>query len=319
MRRNDQDKRRAALPPNQGIHQVLKIQTRTALALATILLLPPLSALPAAGQTTPPAVAPTDPAKAPVVAIVNGHEITETDVALAESEIGDQLTRYPPQVRRRVLIEFLIENQLFAQAAASANLRKSPTFKSKMGYWDRRMLRDAYFEEHVRKNISDADVKKFYDERVKNIKTGMEIKASHILVKTEDQAKEIYEKIAHGADFAEMAGKHSEDPGSKTRGGSLGYFGKGQMVPAFETAAFQLEVGEVSLPVKSRFGWHLIKVEDRRERKPPALEAVKDQIITALVRQKANELGKQLRQGANISYPGQQPKIGPTIVPDKKN
>jgi peptidyl-prolyl cis-trans isomerase C len=319
-RRNDQNPATfaatVAVPVSeQGKHQVLNTQMKSVLALAALTLLPALSAAPTLAQTPPTAASDA----APVVAIVNGTNITETDVKLAEAEIGDQLKQYPPQVRRRVLIEFLIENQLFAQAAAKQDLRQSPSFKEKMTYWNRRMLRDTYFEEQVRKKISDEEARKFYDDRIKQVKTGTEIKASHILVKTEDLAKEIYEKIAHGADFSEMAGKHSEDPGSKTKGGTLGYFGKGQMVPAFETAAFQLEVGEISLPVKSRFGWHLIKVEDRRERKPPAFEAVKNQIVTALVRQKANELGKQLREGAQISYPGQKPKIGPTIVPDKKN
>jgi peptidyl-prolyl cis-trans isomerase C len=179
------------------------------------------------------------------------------------------------------------------------------------------MLRDTYFEQSVRQQITDEETRKFYDERVKAA-AGPEIKASHILVDSEDKAKEIYEQIAHGGDFAELAAKHSKDPGSKTNGGSLGYFGKGRMVPAFETAAFQLKVGEVSLPVKSRFGWHLIKVEDKRDSKPPPYEDVKDQIVTALVRQKANDLGKELRKSAKISYPGEKPKIGPTIVPDKK-
>jgi peptidyl-prolyl cis-trans isomerase C len=252
-----------------------------------------------------------------VVATVNGHDITEADVKLAENEIGEQLSRYPDAVRRRVLIEFLIENQLFAEAATEDKMRDSSSFKDKMSYWNRRMLRDTYFEESVRKDISDTDARKFYDERVKQA-GGPEVKASHILVETEDKAKEIFEEIAHGADFAEMAAKHSKDPGSKANGGSLGYFGKGRMVPEFETAAFQLKVGEVSLPVKSQFGWHLIKVEDKREREPPGFEEVKEQIVSALVREKANELGKKLREAAKIVYAGEKPKIGPSIVPGKQ-
>lgn len=265
------------------------------------------------GQAQPQAKPPAAPST--VVARVDGQPITEADITLAEEEIGAQLNGYPPNVRRKVIIEFLIENQLFAKAAADGKLSGTDAYKQRMSYWSRRMLRDTYFEDTLRKTITDADARKFYDQKIASLKGGTEVKASHILVPTEDKAKEIFEQIAHGADFAEMARKHSGDPGSKTNGGSLGYFGKGRMVPEFEAAAFQLKVGEVSLPVKSKFGWHLIKVEDRRERKPPPFEAIKDRIIAALMRDKARETGSKLRETAKIEYVGEKPRLNLTPAP----
>lgn len=243
-----------------------------------------------------------------IVITVNGQPITESDIRLADAEIGAQLGKYPPKVRRKVLLEFLIENQLFASATDQAKIVETPAFKERMQYWRRRILRKAYFENIIQKSITEADAKAFYNEKVANVKGGTEVKASHILVASEDKAKELYEKIAHGADFSEMAKKHSTDPGSKNNGGSLGYFGKGRMLPVFETAAFQLNVGEVSLPVKSRYGWHIIKVEDKRDRKPPPFAALKDRIIAALVQKKGSELGKALRQKADIIHTNPEPE-----------
>lgn len=276
-----------------------------------------LAATAATAQTTAPAPAPSDAQPAPdsVVARVDGQPILESDVTLADEEIGAQLQNYPPAVRRKVLIEFLIENQLFAKAAGADKVADSAAFKQRMAYWNRRMLRDTYFEEMIQKSITDEEVKKFYDEKVASAASGEEIKASHILVPTEEKAKEIFELLGRGGDFAELAKQFSKDPGSKNSGGSLGYFTKGRMVPAFETAAFQLKVGEVSLPVKSKFGWHIIRVDDRRQVKPPPFEAVKDRIVAALVRNKARQLGIELRKKAKIEYTGEPPKLKLTPAP----
>ena len=237
-----------------------------------------------------------------VVAKVNGRVITEADVRLAQTEIGADLQNYPAATRRRVIIEFLIENELFAEAAAAKNVAASTAYKERKNYWDRRSLRDSYFDTQIRSQITEAQARAFYDAQVKGFKGGEEIRASHILVKTEDEAKAIFEQIAHDGDFAELAAKHSLDPGSKAKGGDLGYFGKGRMVPVFEKAAFSTPVGEVSLPVKSQFGWHIIKVTAKRNSKPPAFETLKDRIITRLMRDKAKQLADDLRKKAKVEY-----------------
>lgn len=309
--------RSLSLNHDKDRHLVLKTAKfcRQAVAAAFVLA---LAATAASAQTTAPqtpAPSGAQPAPDAVVARVDGQPIFEADIALADEEIGAQLQNYPPAVRRKVLIEFLIENQLFAKAAGAGKVADSTAFKQRMAYWNRRMLRDTYFEEMIQKGITDAEVKKFYDEKVASAASGEEIKASHILVATEDKAKEILELLGRGSEFAELAKQYSTDPGSKDSGGSLGYFTKGRMVPAFEAAAFQLKVGEVSLPVKSQFGWHIIRVDDRRQRKPPPFEAVKERIIAALVRNKARQLGTELRKKAKIEYTGEPPKLNLTPAP----
>lgn len=244
----------------------------------------------------------TAAAQETIVAKVNGKAITEADVRLAEAEIGADLSRYPAATRRRVVIEFLIENELFAAAATGKNVADSSSYKERQHYWQRRNLRDSYFETNIRSQITNAQARAFYDQQVKSFPGGKQVRASHILVPTEDQAKAIFEQIAHDGDFAELAKKHSTDPGSKVKGGDLGYFGRGQMVPVFEKTAFSLPVGDVSLPVKSRFGWHIIKVTDKRDRKPPPFEGLKDQIKTSLMHDKAKKLVEDLRKNAQIEY-----------------
>ena len=129
-----------------------------------------------------------------------------------------------------------------------------------------------------------------------------EVDARHILVDSEDKAKEVVEKINKGDDFAKLAVEYSSDPGSKADGGKLGYFSKGQMVKEFEDAAFALKKGEVSQPVKSKFGWHVIKIEDRRTKQPPAFDEVKGQIVNSLVQQKGQQVAQDLRGKATIEY-----------------
>lgn len=264
---------------------------------AAAALVMPLGAGSASAQTTNAATK--------VVAKVNGAEITESDIAFAEREIGrnlDQAKVSNPARRRQVLIEFLIENQILAEAAAKQKMGDGAGFANRMAYWKRRALREAYFENKIRAQITDAEARKFYEQQAAGAgKGGAQIRARHILVKTEEKAKEIYEMIAHDGDFAELARKHSTGPSGK-QGGDLGYFGQGQMVPAFSKAAFALKVGEVSPPVKTRFGWHLIKLEDRRESSFPPFEQLKPRIVEHLASRKTREITTGLRKGAQVEY-----------------
>jgi peptidyl-prolyl cis-trans isomerase C len=237
-----------------------------------------------------------------VIAKVNGKTITDTDMKLAEAEIGTDLGSLPEATRRRVLVEFLIENQLFADAAEGQRLGASPSFDERIQYWRRRALRDAYFDRSVRDAINDADARKFYDSQVRAQKPEEEMRARHILVDSKDKAREIYEKIAHGSDFAQLAKEHSKDPGSKDQGGELGFFIRGQMVPQFEEAAFKLKKGEVSEPFESQFGWHIVRVDDRRQRAAPPFEAVKDRVLASMIHQKAQQIATDLRGKAQIEY-----------------
>lgn len=238
------------------------------------------------------------------VASVNGKTITEADLRFAEEEIGSDLGSLPNEVRKRALVEYMIEHQLLAEAAALEKLDGGPDMDRRMLYLKRKALRDAYFETIVKGSIKEADAKKLYDTQIAGFKGEDEVRARHILVDSEALAKELAGKIAHGDDktFAELARAHSKDPGTKAEGGDLGYFGRGQMVPQFEDAAFKLKKGDVSQPVQSQFGWHLIRVDDRREKRPPEFQVVKDRIIGSMVQQKAQTVVGALRSKAKIDY-----------------
>ena len=237
-----------------------------------------------------------------VIAKVNGKTITDTDMKLAEAEIGGDLGSLPEPTKRRVLLEFLIENQLFADAAEGQRLTVGHSFDEPMAYWRRRALRDAFFDKSVRETISEAEAKKFYESQTGSLKSDQEVRARHILLDSKDKAREVYEKLAHGSDFARLAKDYSKDPGSKDQGGDLGFFGRGQMVPQFEEVAFRLKKGEVSEPFESQFGWHIVQLDDRRQRSAPAFEAVKERVVASLIHKKAQQVAADLRGKAQIEY-----------------
>jgi peptidyl-prolyl cis-trans isomerase C len=237
-----------------------------------------------------------------VVATVNGYAISEADLALAEAEIGNELGNLPEGTRRRVLVEFMIDNQLFAGAAEAENLGSGPDFDKRMAFWRQRALRDIYFDKSVKASIGEEAARAIYEDKVKQLKPEDEVQARHILVSSEEAAKKLLERANAGEDFGQLAKENSGDAGSKEQGGMLGYFGRGQMVPQFEEAAFALKKGELSKPVQSQFGWHVIKVEDRRQKPPPSFEEVKDRLIGSMVQNKAQNIAGELRQKAKIDY-----------------
>ncbi len=255
-------------------------------------------ALAAFGTNSNPSFAQDDK----VVAKVNGTTITEADMRFANAEIGAQLGDIPENVKRRALAEYLIDNALFAEAAIAAKIAADPAFEEQMQYVRRRLLREQYFEKQLKSAISEADTKKIYDQRVAQLKSEDEVAARHILVDTEEKAKEILAKIKAGGDFAALAKENSADTGSKEQGGLLGYFGRGQMVPEFEKAAFTMTKGQVSEPVKTNFGWHIIKLEDRRRKPPPSFDEVKETILNSLAVLKAQEEVAALRKKADVEY-----------------
>lgn len=237
-----------------------------------------------------------------VVATVNGQPVTEADLAIADSEIGADMGTMPEQQKRMSLLEFLIDNQLFAEAADGEKLGQGADFETRLKYLKRRALRELYFEKVIKSSVSDADARKIYDEQVGKIKPEEEVSARHILVESEEKAKELQDKIKAGGDFVALAKENTKDTGSKEDGGNLGYFGRGQMVPQFEEVVFKLNKGDVSDPVKTQFGWHLIKIEDKRFKQPPAFDIVKDRIIQSQLLQKAQQSAVALRSKSKIEF-----------------
>jgi len=237
-----------------------------------------------------------------VVVTVDGKSITEADLKLAEAEVGSELGQLPPEIKRRALAEYLIDNQLFANAALTAKLDDTPEFKHYLAYLHQRALREQFFEKSLKGTINEDEAKKIYNTRVAQMKPETEFAARHILVDSEEKAKDLRAKIVAGEDFAKLAGENSTDPVSKKDGGYLGYFGMGQMVPEFEAAIVKMQKGELSEPVKTAYGWHIIKLEDRRRKEPPGFDTVKDTIINSLAVRKAQEASAEMRGKAKIEY-----------------
>lgn len=233
-----------------------------------------------------------------VVAQVNGTDIKQSDLDFAASEVGSQLANIPPEDRRMMLLQFVIENQLMADAATKDGLDKGPTFEDRLKYHRRRTLRDAYYDKSVREAVNEAEAKKIYDEKIAGMKPEEEIHARHILVASKEEAQEIAERLKKGEDFATLAKEKSKDPSAE--GGDLGFFTRGQMLKPFEDAAFALEVNQISEPVQTQFGWHIIKVEEKRTRPLPTFDEVKDNIIIQLTQQKAKQALKDLHDTAKI-------------------
>ncbi|ODR96341.1 hypothetical protein AUC70_15795 [Methyloceanibacter stevinii] len=233
-----------------------------------------------------------------VVARVNGVEIKQSDLDFAASEVGPRLGTVRPDDRKRILMQFVIENELLAGAGEKEKLDEADTFAKREAYHRRRALRDAYFDKNVTGGVSEAEAKKVFEENIAKVKPEQEIKARHILVDTEDQAKAIKAELDGGADFAKLASEKSKDKNAE--GGDLGFFTRGQMLKPFEDAAFALDVGQISDPVKTSFGWHVIQVEEKRDQKLPTFDDVKDPIMSQLVVRKAQTVVSDLRSNADI-------------------
>ncbi|WP_159079933.1 peptidylprolyl isomerase [Methyloceanibacter sp. wino2] len=233
-----------------------------------------------------------------VVARVNGVEIKQSDLDFAASEVGPRLGTVRPDDRKRILMQFVIENELLAGAGEKEKLDEADTFAAREAYHRRRALRDAYFDKNVTGGVSEDEAKKVFEENIAKVKPEQEIKARHILVDTEDQAKAIKAELDGGADFAKLASEKSKDKNAE--GGDLGFFTRGQMLKPFEDAAFALDVGQISDPVKTSFGWHIIQVEEKRDQKLPTFDDVKDPIMSQLVVRKAQTVVSDLRSNADI-------------------
>lgn len=231
-----------------------------------------------------------------VVATVNGIEITEQELALAEVDMLQQFAQTPAENRRAAILNALIDIKLLAATAEAAGLDQTPNFKARMAFTRSRTLHNELFQQKALNVITDEELKSRYDLEIKNFPQAEEVKARHILVETEEAAREIIAELDGGADFIELAKSKSTGP-SGPNGGDLGYFGKGQMVPEFETAAFALENNSYTKdPVKSQFGWHIILKEDQRVTQPPSFDDVKDQVRQMVAREKYFQLTQDARK-----------------------
>jgi peptidyl-prolyl cis-trans isomerase C len=251
------------------------------------------------------AVLPASPARAQsdaVIAKVNGVEIHESDLAMAEEDVGQtqHMQALTGDARRDYLVSYLTDVILAAKAAEDKKIPDQKTFKSRLAFIRNKLLMETLLQDVGKVAQTPDAMKKVYDDAIKQMAPEQEVHARHILVPSEDEAKAVLAELKKGTDFGELAKQKSKDPGAAAEGGDLGYFGKEQMVPEFAEAAFKMEKGQVSEPVKTQFGWHIIKVEDKRNKPVPEFDKVKDQIETYVSRKAQADYIHQLQDSAKI-------------------
>ena len=237
-----------------------------------------------------------------VVATVGDVSITEGDLAAAQNEIGAQFERLPEDQRRLAVLSALIDIKALAQEAEKANLQDEPDVASEIAFQRDRSLHNAFFARNGVAAVTDEDLKARYDAEIGAMPASEEVRARHILVQTKDEAEAAIKRLDEGADFATVAQELSTGP-SGPEGGDLGFFSAGQMVPPFEAAAFALEAGEYTKePVETQFGWHVIRVEEKRQAEPPSFEQVKEQVRQVVLRERYMELVQQARNELTVDY-----------------
>jgi peptidyl-prolyl cis-trans isomerase C len=247
-------------------------------------------------QAAAPALAADDP----VVATVNGEKILRSELMAAHENLPPQYRQVPFEQIYVALLNTLIDTKLAAAQAIEEKIHESAEFKQQMAAFKDRLLGSTLIQKMVDAKVTAEAVAERYAMVVKDMGEQVEVHARHILMNTEDEAKAVIQELSKGADFAELAKKKSTGP-SGPNGGDLGYFGKGQMVPEFEKAAFAMDKGDVSKrPVQTQFGWHVIKVEDKRTQEAPSKEEMEPQIRQSLMKEIGEQVTKGLRDSAKI-------------------
>lgn len=208
----------------------------------------------------------------PVVATVDGKEITRVDVYRFIQTMPNHMQQKPAHLVYPVALKQVINTRIVQSRADAANIEGSAEVKRELAMATQQIVRNVYLQQQVDKKVNNKTLKESYEDYIKDIKDVEERNARHILLKTESKAKAVIEKLKTGESFAALAASLSTGP-TAGKGGDLGYFRKEEMVPEFANAAFALKKGEVvTAPVKTQFGWHVIKIEDIRMRAKPSLE-----------------------------------------------
>ncbi|HEY5299278.1 MAG TPA: peptidylprolyl isomerase [Acetobacteraceae bacterium] len=252
---------------------------------------PGATAAEAATPPDQPAVAPSvAPGKDPVVATVNQRPIHLSDVAAAATTLPPNLRAMPEQVLYPMLLDRLVDQEALADEAQRTGFDKNPEVERQMKLAERAALQRAFLIKEVQPEITDAAVHARYEKDIANKPPVEEVHAKHILVDSEAQAKDIITQLKAGADFDTLAKKYSKDA-SGTQGDDLGFFKQSDMVPEFAAAAFAMQPGQFSqTPVHTQFGWHVIKVIERRQDKPQTFEAAKDELRQHMAQEAAEKV-----------------------------
>ncbi|MBL6787203.1 MAG: peptidylprolyl isomerase [PS1 clade bacterium] len=249
-----------------------------------------LSVLPAAAQKQLPEG---------TVATVNGIAITYNDVSLVEDELMAVYGQLPEEQRFQTLVGYMVNRILASEAAKKAGFEDDADVQKLKAFMERKALQDVYIAKMLMERVREEDVTAYYDKEIKNGPVEEEVRARHILLDSREAADAVFAELEKGADFAGLAKERSKGP-SGPSGGDLGYFSKESMVPAFSDAAFKLSLGDTSPPVQTQFGWHVIRVEDRRNRPVPPLEQVSDRILQLLISEAQRDIYDEMRAKAKV-------------------
>ncbi len=251
--------------------------------------------------------APATPARNPaaVVATVNGQPITERDVMAAETELAAALEGIPEGSRREQIVDYLVTVRVLAGQARTERMADGAEWEARLRFITERTLMETYLRRELDRAVSAQALRAFYDQRIASAPPEEEVRARHILVETEAEANAVLAQLRGGANFEAIARERSRDPGSGQEGGDLGFFTRDRMVPEFAEAAFATQAGQLAGPVRSQFGWHVIRVEERRQTQPPAFAEVEEQIRQFLTRQAQTAIVTRLRTAAQIVRPQQ--------------
>ncbi|MGG5821232.1 peptidylprolyl isomerase [Falsiroseomonas sp. HW251] len=256
---------------------------------------PPVAAPPAAA---PPAAA---PAADPVLARVDGQDIRQSDLDAEAQRLPDELRSVPPAVLQPLLLDQIITQKAIVSAARRAGLDRDPAVQARIRRAEDEALQQALIIREVQPLLTEEALRARYQREVASRPVEDEIRARHILVPTEAEARAALAEVRRpGADFAAVARQRSTGPGSR-EGGDLGFFKRGDMIPEFEAVAFALQPGQISAnPVRTQFGWHVIKVEERRSMAPPTFEESRDQLRQQTFEEAVNQAVDRIRADATI-------------------
>ena len=268
------------------LHQALPIRQIFIVALALVFL------------SGPDAVAQNQVSEG-TVATVDGIAITYNDVSLVEDELMAAYGQLPEEQRFQTLVGYMVNRILASEAAKKAGLENDADVAKIKAFMERKALQDVYIAKMLMERVREEDVTAYYDKEIKNGPVEEEVRARHILLDNREAADAVMADLENGADFAALAKERSKGP-SGPSGGDLGYFSKQSMVPAFSDAAFKLAAGETSPPVQTQFGWHVIRVEDRRNRPVPPFDQVRDQIYQLLISEAQRDIYDEMRAKASV-------------------
>lgn len=233
-----------------------------------------------------------------VVATVNGNDITLSEIESVHAS-NPQLSALPLESVYEPLLDNIIDLNLISSAAKAEKVQDTPEYKKMKKEFEKQLLARYYLEQQAKKNQTKEKLEALYEQFKKDNPPQEEMSAAHILLKTEKEAQDVIQQLQKGADFAELANKVSENKGLE--GGDLGYFSRELMVPEFSEAAFAMKEGEISKkPVKTKFGYHVIKAGPRRLAEPPKFEDIEQELMQMQAAQSIEETMQKLRKKAKI-------------------